>query len=283
MRFRIRLPHLDLMSPAPPSPGNTELAFRDVPVAELGNVRYAPHVAKSGSKSGVRVAREIVQSIYEKGLAPGDRYLSEQDALREHAVSRATFREATRFLEFQGVVSTKAGPGGGTVVASPDWRNLASTLALLMQFSGTSLAQVLEARRVIEPVMVRASARHVTADQLRYLERCLTEAREQVAEVDRFVIAYRDFWSCVADAAANPVIAELWKALRAIVDSGGFVPNEVYRQQLTVRLGHLLEALASRDEDRASAVIVEHDSDITERLERDYPKRTSRIVSWSDV
>lgn len=189
---------------------------------------------RSGSKTGVRVAREIVQSIYDKGLAPGDRYLSEPDALREHAVSRATFREATRFLEFQGVVTTKAGPGGGTVVSRPDWRNLASTLALLMQFSGTSLAQVLEARRVLEPVMVRQSARHVTPEQLQHLERCLANAREQVAEVDSFVIAYRDFWRCVADATANPVIAELWTALRAIVDSGGFVPNEVYRQQLTI-------------------------------------------------
>lgn len=240
-------------------------------------------MAKSGSKTGVRVAREIVQSIYDKGLTCGDRYLSEPDALREHGVSRATFREATRFLEFQGVVSTKAGPGGGTVVASPDWRNLASTLALLMQFSGTSLAQVLEARRVLEPVMVRQSARNVTPDQLQILERCLGEAREQVAEVDRFVKAYRNFWSCVADATANPVISELWKALRAIVDSGGFVPNEVYRLQLTVRLGELLDALKCHDGDRACAVIEEHGNDISERLERDYPKRTGRIVCWSDV
>lgn len=54
-------------------------------------------VDRSGSKTGVRVAREIVQSIYDKGLAPGDRYLSEPDALREHAASAQPFGKPPAF------------------------------------------------------------------------------------------------------------------------------------------------------------------------------------------
>ena len=73
-------------------------------------------MSKSSAKTGIRVARELVQSIYDKDLKPGDRYLSEADALKEHGVSRATYREAMRFLEFQGALGVKVGAGGGTVV-----------------------------------------------------------------------------------------------------------------------------------------------------------------------
>ncbi len=240
-------------------------------------------MAKTKSKTGVRVARDIVQSIYDKGLVPGDRYLSEPDALAEHGVSRATYREATRFLEFQGVMSTKAGPGGGTVVARPDWRNLASIFALLMQFSGTSLTQVMAARRLLEPAMVAESVRNVTPQQIGQMRACVDTARDRVADIEGFLKAYRAFWHAVADASGSPVTAELWKALRAVHDSGGWVPNEVYRAHVLGRVEELLSALEAGDADKASHVVERMDDEFAERLTRDYPKRTSKTVSWADI
>jgi DNA-binding FadR family transcriptional regulator len=240
-------------------------------------------MAKAKSKTGVRVARDIVQSIYDKGLVPGDRYLSEPDALAEHGVSRATYREATRFLEFQGVVFTKAGPGGGTVVARPDWRNLASTFALLMQFSGTSLAQVMAARRLLEPAMVEESVRNVSPQQIERMRACLITARDRVADIEGFLHAYRAFWYEVADASGSPVTAELWKALRAVHDSGGWVPNEVYRVHVLGRVEELLLALETGDADRARRIVEALDGEFAERLARDYPQRTGKTVSWTDI
>ena len=240
-------------------------------------------MAKVKSKTGVRVARDIVQSIYDKGLVPGDRYLSEPDALAEHGVSRATYREATRFLEFQGVISTKAGPGGGTVVARPDWRNLASTFALLMQFSGTSLAQVMAARRLLEPSMVAESVRNAQPDQIERMRNDLATARKRIADAEDFLRAYRAFWHEVADATGSPVTAELWKALRAVLDSGGFVPNEVYRLHVLGRVEELLAALEARDIEGASRIVAELDGEFEERLTRDYPLRTGKTVCWGDI
>lgn len=240
-------------------------------------------MTKLKSKTGVRVARDIVQSIYDKGLVPGDRYLSEPDALAEHGVSRATYREATRFLEFQGVIATKAGPGGGTVVARPDWRNLASTYALLLQFSGTSLAQVMAARRLLEPTMVAESVRNVTPEQIERMHAFLGTARSRIADAEEFLQAYRAFWHEVADASGSPVTAELWKALRAVLDSGGFVPNEVYRLHVLGRVEELLAALSAKDVDSASRIVEELDGEFADRLARDYPMRTGKTVSWGDI
>jgi GntR family transcriptional repressor for pyruvate dehydrogenase complex len=59
-------------------------------------------------KAAMRLAQEIVATIYESKMKPGDRYLSEADALAHHRVARGTYREALRFLEIQGVVNIRA-------------------------------------------------------------------------------------------------------------------------------------------------------------------------------
>lgn len=238
---------------------------------------------KSSAKTGVRVARELVQAIYDRRLQPGDRYLSEADALKEHNVSRATYREAMRFLEFQGVLSVKAGPGGGAVVERPDWRNLASTYALLMQFSGTSLVEVMAARKVLEPEMAVQCARNATSEQIAAMETFQHEAAGSIGEVERFTAAYRAFWRCVADATGNPVTAELWKALRALVDTGRFVPNERFRTHLAQSMAELLDAIRNRDEARARTLVAGLDATFADRLGRDYPQRLGRTVAWSDI
>ena len=108
----------------------------------------------------------MVQSMYERGLRPGDHYMSEAEGIAAHSVSRGTYREALRFLEMQGVIVMRAGPAGGVEIGQPDWRNLASTIALLMQFSDASLRTILEARTAIEPGMAVLAARHATDDEI---------------------------------------------------------------------------------------------------------------------
>src|SRR3546814_17574955 len=64
--------------------------------------------------TALHLARDIAQEIYDSGMKPGDRYRSEAEALALHGVSRGALREALRFLQIQGVITIKSGPGGGT-------------------------------------------------------------------------------------------------------------------------------------------------------------------------
>ena len=115
-------------------------------------------VAMPKMKAAMRLAQEIVATIYESKMQPGDRYLSEADALQHHRVARGTYREALRFLEIQGVVNIRAGPGGGPEIRRPGWPQLASTVALLLQFADAPMREVLEARTAIEPGVARMAA-----------------------------------------------------------------------------------------------------------------------------
>lgn len=236
-----------------------------------------------GEKAAARVAQEIVHTIYEERLSPGDRYLSEVDALARHGVSRATFREALRFLEFQGVVRVRAGPGGGAIVQKPDWPNLTSTFALLLQFADAPLSEVMAARTALEPAMAALAATHATPDQIQTIAALLQRAEASIADPAAFTAAYRAFWAAIAAATGNAVTAMLWPALRALVDSGGFVPNERYRQTLTQRMGQLFDAVSKRDAAAAQELVAKLDQEFSDRLAKNYPQRISRSLAWSDV
>jgi DNA-binding FadR family transcriptional regulator len=234
-------------------------------------------------KAGVRLAQEIVQTIYEKRMKPGDKYLSEADGLRHHNVARGTYREALRFLEIQGVLDIRAGSGGGPVIAQPDWTNLASTVALLLQFSDAPMQTVLDARTAIEPGMAELAALNATEDEVGAMARDLDEIEEQIGNYKKYSAAYLRFWDHLAQSTHNALLAFLSPALRSIVESAGFVPNELYRMETLGRLHRIHDAVARHDAEGARDAMRDLELEFLDRLTKGYPRQMHRVVAWSDL
>ena len=234
-------------------------------------------------KAALRLAKEIVATIYENRMRPGDRYLAESDALERLGVSRGSYREALRFLEIQGVVSVRAGPGGGPEIRRPGWPQLASTIALLLQFAEAPLRVVLDARIALEPGIARMAAERATDADIGDLARDLAEIEAEIGNYRKFQAAYLSFWDHFAAATHNPFLALLSPALRAIVNSAGAVPNETYRVTLVERLRAIHCALADHDEGRAAAALSALELEFLDRLTSGYPRRFDRIVAWADL
>ena len=114
---------------------------------------------RNPERAAVRIARKLVGEIQRRRLRPGTQLDAEHRMVEELGVARATVREALRFLELQGALRIKAGPGGGPVVSAPGADHLASVLSLHLQFADASYRSVVEARRSIYPVLV---ARRIT-------------------------------------------------------------------------------------------------------------------------
>ena len=70
---------------------------------------------KGSGKRALTVARRIVEDIEQQGAEVGDRLLPEQEMLVRYGVARATLREALRFLELQGIIFLRPGPGCGPI------------------------------------------------------------------------------------------------------------------------------------------------------------------------
>ena len=101
-----------------------------ITVKDMTPEAYEPRMPPKRSEV---IAQRIVKDIRTRGLRPGDPLATETDMCASHSVGRSTLREGLRILELLGVIEIRPGRGGGPVVAAPNSRHLASTMALLMQ------------------------------------------------------------------------------------------------------------------------------------------------------
>jgi DNA-binding FadR family transcriptional regulator len=234
-------------------------------------------------KASLQLARDMVQTMYDAGMKPGDRYLSEAEGIRVHGVSRGTYREALRFLEHQGIIVLRSGPTGGVEISRPDSRHLASTIALLMQFADAPLRSILEARMAIDPGMAELAAAHATRAEIESMAEHLGVMATNVDRYRTWNDAYNAYWHELAACSHNPLLAGLGPALRTIVNSGGFVPNERYRAETTTRLRRLHDAVAAHDPAGARAAMLDIDRSFDERLSEGYPQQYDRVVCWPEI
>ena len=139
-----------------------------------------PHPPRPGTASArtprekpQQIADELRRQIVSGELGEGDLIGHEPELIERFGVSRPSLREALRILEAEGLISVLRGVQGGVVVHHPDQRLTARTAALVLQTRNVSLADVFEARTVIEPAAVRLVAwsrhRRRPAERLRRL------------------------------------------------------------------------------------------------------------------
>ena len=105
-----------------------------------------------------QIADELRRLIVAGELDEGDSLGHEPDLIERFGVSRPSLREALRILEAEGLITVVRGVLGGVVVHRPDQRQTARTAALVLQARNVSLADVFDARTIIEPAAVRLVA-----------------------------------------------------------------------------------------------------------------------------
>ena len=105
-----------------------------------------------------QIADELRRLIVSGELSEGDSLGHEPELVERFGVSRPSLREALRILEAEGLISVVRGMLGGVVVHEPDERMAARTAALVLQARNVSLADVYEARTLLEPTAVRIVA-----------------------------------------------------------------------------------------------------------------------------
>src|SRR6056300_1304844 len=118
----------------------------------------------------VRVADEIKQWVVERDLKAGDKLPNESAMITQFGVSKGTVREALRILEAQGLILTKTGPGGGSIVGEVSAERARALLANYFYFQDLSVADIYQLRKVLEPELAASLAGNLDADQLNKLQ-----------------------------------------------------------------------------------------------------------------
>ncbi|MBL7502543.1 FadR family transcriptional regulator [Frankia sp. CNm7] len=91
-------------------------------------------------------------------LTEGETLGREPELVERFGVSRPSLREALRILEAEGLISVVRGLHGRVIVHEPNERMTARTAALVLHSRNVSLADVFEARALLEPLAARAIA-----------------------------------------------------------------------------------------------------------------------------
>jgi GntR family transcriptional repressor for pyruvate dehydrogenase complex len=169
-------------------------------------------------KKPQQIADELRSSIIRGELREGDSVGREPELVERFGVSRPSLREALRILEAEGLVTVVRGVLGGVFVHEPDQRMTARTAALVLQARNVSLADVGDARSMLEPVAVRELAesrsRYAAAAELR---RLTAEQEKVIEDPDAFGVANALFHERLVALAGNQTLAIMAEMLDEIV------------------------------------------------------------------
>lgn len=101
-------------------------------------------------KLGEIVAERIVEDIIRRGWNEGEVLGTEADLMERFRISRATFREAARQLEWQGAAGMRRGASGGLTVRAPPRDAIVSALKTYLELTGVDRSQRDAVRRTLE-------------------------------------------------------------------------------------------------------------------------------------
>lgn len=160
-----------------------------------------------------QVADELRRLIINGELSEGDSLGHEPDLIERFGVSRPSLREALRILEAEGLITVVRGVQGGVRVHEPDQRQTARTAALVLQARNVSLADVFEARTILEPAAVRLAAgargRKASAARLRELIAAQVEAIDDPVAFGQANAAFHSELVSLAGNQTLTIVAEM--------------------------------------------------------------------------
>ena len=122
-----------------------------------------------------QLTTQLRRHIIDKGLKPGDHLLTEQEMMQEFGVSRSVVREATKALDFLGIID--AVPSRGMVLDTFDFDRVSEYFGFHFALSDYPREQLYEARMVLETGTLYYTMRAMKQDPALYAElRGLAEA-----------------------------------------------------------------------------------------------------------
>ncbi len=194
--------------------------MRMPPVASLGPAAIGGSsgyivVGRSGSLSSQIVA-DVREALFGKRLRPGDFLGTEKDLAARHGVSRIVARDALRTLEALGIVEIRMGKGGGARIARGNPRLFAEALAVQLDLTGVSAAEILDAQRAVECMAAELAAENATVADHTRIRRLLADAEDKLDDVDAYTLSSREFHLAIAEASHNRVLVVQFISLQNV-------------------------------------------------------------------
>lgn len=208
------------------------------------------------------VRERLLAQINEGDLRPGDPLPSERELMVRYGVGRPAIREAMQQLASLGLIVVRH--GDRPRLAAPRLDLLAEQLALTMRHvlthDDTILAQLKEARIVVETGTARLAAEMRTERDLEALRDILARQLLARSEPQEFMMRDGDFHAAIAGISGNVVLSSVVRAVfdwMARFHTGAVLSSGLERLTLEEHEA-ILAAIAAQDPVRAAAAMRDH-------------------------
>ena len=205
----------------------------------------------------IDVAYGMLASISSGELVAGQRLPAERELALANGVSRQTVREALLALELVGAISIRH--GDGIYVAAPATPVIGSKDAVLCG----DPREVIESRRLLEPLTTRLAAERATDAQIAALQEFLhdTDEGRQPTALGGGLNFHAELAACSGNVMLSSVVSQLvnieqhplWRLINA---QALRLPGA--RESQRAQHHAILQAVADRDFDRAEREMREH-------------------------
>lgn len=175
-------------------------------------------VAEPPPRAADRLAYQLALAIIEARLPEGTMLPPEHVLLSKLGCSRVALRGALRLLVSWGLITMRMGRDGGPMVRRPRGLDLRDGLAVLMHSGQATFADVMLARRAIDPIVAAEAARHASDDHIAALDGTIADLEKYVGRPADFQQGINDFQDILAQAASLIILGVFLRALAAVSD-----------------------------------------------------------------
>lgn len=235
--------------------------------------RDTSHPTQEGSESGValgpietakasdvladRIRRSILDGTFEEGtVLPTERRLMEQTRL-----GRSTVREALRMLQAEGLVSSRPGRNGGSVVRRPDVQGFVQSLEVFIRGRRIRFWSLVETREALEPgcaALAATSRTDADLELLTSLDRRMNEPDISRAE---YFEANVHWHVAVARASHNELLTAYMVAISNVIEDALFAAqtdSADVRPEVLLAHRKILQAIRDQDPETARRRMFKH-------------------------
>ena len=209
------------------------------------------NVPKSCDLLAERLQRQILSGTY----APGAALPTERDLVTTTGLSRGSVREALRILEAQGLVRTRPGRYGGSVVSKPSDAQLAGQIELFAKGRSVPLHAWVQARQALEPMVAYLAARHRSAEDLQTLTTISTRLDDAAEDDVAGFLEHNASWhTALAAASHNDLLRAFTASISGLMLEASRIENFAsadVRKLVTQAHRRILQAIEAQDAEAA--------------------------------
>ncbi|MEO8289295.1 MAG: FadR/GntR family transcriptional regulator [Chloroflexota bacterium] len=212
------------------------------------------------------ISTRILTLLRERELRPGDKLPPERELAAMLQVSRPSLREALSALALMNVIEIRQ--GDGTYVTSLEPHRLLEQLEFIFHLDSSLIAQLFEARKIVEVGCVALAAGRIDDEGIQQLEGIVERSQQSFGDAEAFLHADLDLHRVVSESSCNPVLIRFMESISYL----GKQSRKITGTSLAVRRRSIQDhkaivaALKAHDPIAASAAMMQHLDNVEKSL-----------------